>query len=163
MFIPKSDVLWICLLINNTLRDKIYNYKGRCQPGHLPDFFVGGELLHIRPRGELTKVQKDCFLDAWRPSLIPPSPSGKGSIYFPRKKFTSQPFLDSSEFFRGIISRIKKLKGPPKKPDISPVGTSLALLLLCHGVVLSPLLSCLCSLITIWKCECAGWDLSGYY
>ena len=71
------------------------------------------------PGGKLTKVQKDCFRDAWRPSLIPPSPSGKGSIYFPRKKFTSQPFLDSTEFFRGIISRIKKTKRPPPKNLIS--------------------------------------------
>ena len=123
MFIPKSDVLWICLPINNELRDKIYNYKGRCQPGHLPDFFVGGELLHIRPRGELTKVQKDCFRDTRRPSLIPPLPSGKGSIFFLRKKSPSQPFLDSSEFFWEVstgnpwyLTSWDKFHTPPSLP-----------------------------------------------
>ena len=163
MFIPKSDVLWICLLINNELRDKIYNCKGRCQPGHLPDFFCGGWIAPYTTPGGIDKSTERLFPRCMETFPHPPITLREGfDIFSPKKNH-----LPAISWLKWVFQRYhityKKTKRPQKKPDISPVGTSLALLLLCHGVVLSPLLSCLCSLITIWKCECAGWDLSGYY
>ena len=115
MFIPKSDVLWICLLINNILRDKIYNCKGRCQPGHLPDFFCGGWIAPYTTPGGIDKSTERLFPRYKETFPHPPITLREGFDIFSPEKI----HLPAISWLKWVFQRYhityKKTKRPPQK------------------------------------------------